>query len=183
MILRDFHTVKEDRLHWQQPKFGADHYQLLVGDHQLAEIYWTKMFSDQATARTSRASWNFARLGFFRSGIRAEDAATGIETARIELNWWDSGEITCAGGRKFTWQKLGFWGDRWVFTAEGGGKLFDFWFGMHWFKRTGDVLLSPGAGEEPELPLLICLGWYMATCDAQDAAGAVAAGGSVAAIL
>jgi len=182
-MLRDFDFITGDRLIWQQPKFGVDYFQLRVGSEHLAEISWTEWFSDRATARTSKAGWIFDRLGFFRRSIQVIEDATGVEVARIELNWWESGQISCASGAEFAWQKTGFWGDTWVLSRKNGPKLFEFWFGMHWFKRAGEVVLASGARLVPELPLLVCLGWYLATCDAQDASGAIAAGGSVAAVI
>jgi hypothetical protein len=140
---------------WKQPKFLVDHFQLFAGDDFLAELYWTKWFSDRAFAHCPQGNWYFDRVGFFRRRVVAMEADSGDEIVR--------------------WYRTGAWGDTWVMADKDGDTLFVIRFGTHWFRHQAYVTLRKSAKEIADLALLLCFAMYLGFCNIQDIAGAVAA--------
>lgn len=160
---------------WKQPKFLVDHFQLFAGDDFLAELYWTKWFSDRAFARCPQGNWFFDRVGFFRRRVVAMEADSGDEIASLELGWLNEGQVRLVNGEIFQWYRTGAWGDTWVMANEDGGTLFVIRFGTHWFKHQANVALRKSAKKRPDLVLLLCFAMYLGFCNIQDTAGVVAA--------
>ncbi|HEY71060.1 MAG TPA: hypothetical protein G4O08_10805 [Anaerolineae bacterium] len=164
-------------LMWKQVRFGADHFQLLAGEDCVGELYWTKWFSDLAVAQCAHGTWHMDRPDFFADRVIVTDPATEQRVAIFVKGCFGDGPLTMRDGREYEWARTKTFRNYWALFNEGGEVIFEIRAGMRWFKHEADVVLHAAASKEPDLPLLLLLGWYLVFMAIQDSAavGAVVA--------
>lgn len=173
--MKSLESLDQRTLLWRQPKWAAERYELRAADGLLAELYWTKWFSDQAVAECSQGSWILDRPGCFRDRAVAIDARSGEQAASFAFDWLKDGDLTLADGRTFHWYRTKSFSNAWALVEKDGGVVLEIQIGMRWFKQEALVRLWPGVQKIPGLGLLLCLSLYLGLCIMQDAAGVVAA--------
>jgi hypothetical protein len=167
-------TLTGNELLWKQPKFGADHFELVQGEVPFAELTWTRLLSDAAVGRAAGGWWTFDRLGCLRARVVATVAGSEGVAASFEFDWLKNGTLRLANGRTFEWYRTKTLVSAWALAEAGGKAHFEIQHGFHWFSQRAWVTLHFPAGD-PDLPLLLCLAMYLVYCINQDMAGAVAA--------
>ncbi len=167
---------------WRQPKFGVDHYQLLDGEKLIGELYWTRWLSDRAIAHCRQTAWEFDRVGCLRQHVVAMDSRTEVQAASFEIGWLYEGDIRVANGRVYRWHSTKAFRNAWAVVDEKDELVYEIEIGTRWFKHEASVFLAVD-NLYPDLDLLVCLGLYLGICTMQDAAAAVAATASVAAVM
>lgn len=180
--MKDQQSTSTRTLIWKQPKFGVDHYELRAGEKLIGELYWTKWFSDRAIARCRSGEWKFDRVGCLRQRVLAIDSRTGKQAASFEIGWFYEGDIHLANGRIYQWYRTKAFSSAWAIVDEQDKLVYEIQIGNRWFKYEASVSLAVNI-RYPELDLLICLGLYLGICTMQDAAAAVAATASTAAVM
>lgn len=160
---------------WKQPKFGVDHYELFAGENLYAELYWTKWFSDRATAICSGKQWMFDRVGFFRSKVIAVNRDGETTAAQFEFDWTKGGVIRLAKGLPFRWHRTKALRNTWALEDMNEQVLFEMELGMRWFKYQAWVDLHTLPRDMVDLDLLLPLCLYLAICAMQDTAAVTAA--------
>lgn len=156
-------------LTWVHPNTAQREYALRAGDDTLATLTWEKGHGSLATARTANAECTFKRIGFFQPHITARLKNTNSDVARFELGAGGGGVIHLANGHIFRWAS-NLWRSEWAWVNAAGvhGIRFRRDFAMD--KIEGTVELIPKALPDREVPLLVCLGWYIVILLAEDAA-------------
>jgi hypothetical protein len=138
-------------------------------------MYWTKWFSDLAVGEIADGIWELDRPGFFRDRVVVCERQTGIEIAAFEKGWLGEGTLFLTGSRSMQWYRTKAFCNHWALSYEDDEMILEIREGMRWFKHEADVVLYPGAEREPDLPLLILIGWYLVFMSIQDSAVVVAA--------
>lgn len=167
---------------WKQPKFGLDHYELREGEKLIGELYWTKLLSDRAIAVCRQGSWEMDRVGCLRQRVVVIDGPSGVRAASFEFGWLGDGDISLANGRVYRWYRTKAFRSAWAIVDEQDRLVYEIQIGKCWFKHEAGVSLAV-SWRYPQLDLLVCLGLYLGICAMQDAAAAVAATASVAAVM
>jgi hypothetical protein len=180
--MKNKQPVRPRVLIWKQPKFGVDHFELWDGERLIGELYWTKWLSDHAVARCGQGAWNLDRVGCLRQRVVAFESQTGMRVASFEFGWLNEGGIHMANGRIYQWYRTKAFSSAWAIVDETDKLVYEIQIGTRWFKYEASVHLAVDKLTR-ELALLICLGLYLGVCTMQDAAAAVAATASVAAVM
>ena len=154
--MKSINTLTENELLWNQPRFGADHFELYRDDGLFAGIYWTKLLSDAAIDRVANRWWTFDRLGWLRDKVVATVADTEQVVASFEFDWLKNGTLQLANGRTFEWYRTKTLSNAWALVENGQRAFFEIEHGFHWFKQRAWVTLHFPA-DDPDLPLLLCL--------------------------
>jgi hypothetical protein len=164
-------------LKWTQPSTWKRVYLLAAGGEQAGRLEFQGMFGTLAQAETGDGGWTFKRVGFWqqRASIRAR--GSDQELAVFQNNTWQNGgtlEFAAGGSFRAT---TNFWNTKFQFEDEDGEMLVHFDYGGM-FHLSADVTVAPAARALPELPVLICFGWYLAVMLHADSAAAATAASS-----
>lgn len=181
-VMKNIRSVKQRMLIWKQPKFAVDHYELRAGEELIGELYWTKWLSDRAVACCGQGVWELDRVGCLRQQVVAFDSRSRMRVASFEFGWLNEGDILMANGRVYQWYRTKTFNSAWAIVDENDELVYEIQIGTRWFKYEASVSLAVD-NFNSELALLICLGMYLGICTMQDAAAAVAATASVAAVM
>jgi hypothetical protein len=161
-------------LKWTQPSTWKRSYLLGSGAEQVGRLEFTGMFGTLAKAETGDGCWTFKRVGFWQQRASIRACESDQELAAFRNNTWkDGGTLEFAGGRSFR-ATTNFWNTKFQFENADGAMLVHFDYGGM-FHLSADVVVAPAAATLPELPVLICLGWYLAVMLQGDSAAATAA--------
>jgi hypothetical protein len=119
-------------------------------------------------------------VGFFTARVTIRSPGSDADLAVFKPSWGYGGTLE-APGRAYAWRKLDFWGNKWGFFWPEGTALLRFGYAGGrgtLFKLEGAVEVSPGSvSTNPDMPLLVTLGWYIMVLmhDDNAAVAAVAA--------
>ena len=161
-------------LKWTQPSSFRMEYQLLAGDDLLASLNFRSSFGTLATGETASGCWTFKRVGFWQTHLTVRDCGVDQDLAVFKNNTWSGGgTLEFNDGRSFR-ATTNFWQTRLEFKNEKDETLLQF-HSHGFFHFSAAVDIAPAAAQLPELPLLICLGWYLIVMMQQDSAAGVAA--------
>jgi len=133
----------------------------LVGQGDLfAQIEWQSSFKASAIATTDGNRWRFRLEGFvFRQWITIETAdsnqAVGLFQAQPSFN----GTLELPSGRMYTWES-NFWLTKWLWSDAEGRELVRVDRNLS-LKTEGAVAITGDGMDNPDLTLMITLGWYL----------------------
>ena len=167
-------TLTGNELVWKQTRFGADSFSLFQDDRLYAEVYWPRMLSDAAVAKTSGRWWTFRRIGFLGNRVVATIARTRHIAAACSIDAFRDGAVRLASGRALNWYRTGLFTGAWALAESGGSGHLEITHGYHWFKQRAWIRLAFPA-HDPDLPLLLCLSMYLVDCVHRDEAAIIAA--------
>jgi hypothetical protein len=158
---------------WQQPKLLRASYELVDGSETVASLHQQREGCSLATAETADGAWTFKRVGFFHPRVTVRVAGAEREIAQLVLRTWrDGGTLSLPGGRRLQ-ASSNLWQTRHAFSTEAGEELIRYQRRLL-LKMASDVQILPAAAALPELPWLVCLGWYLAVMmEADSGVGAV----------
>jgi len=164
-------------LKWTQPSTWKRTYLLASGGEQVGRLEFQGMFGTLAQAETGDGLWTFKRVGFWQQRASIRAGGSDQEVAAFQNNTWQNGgTLEFPGGRSFR-ATTNFWNTKFQFEDADGSMLVHFDYGGM-FHLSADVAVAPAARALPELPVLICFGWYLAVMLHADSTAAVAAASS-----
>ena len=144
--VRGIAEVADQELVWIQPAARKREHELRAGDELVATLR-------------------------FQRGTLADAEA---DIAAFHPRWTGGGSLEVADGNALKLASANFWQSEWV-RLDKDQPVVRF-KGRHGIvKAKGAVEVQAGAGERPDLPLLILLGWYLILLHADDAAAATSA--------
>ncbi len=159
---------------WEKPGFWKREFYLKDGEAVLASLKWLKGTGTLAQGETAGEAWTFRRGGAFKTYLSVGQPGREAELGRVERKWNGQATLNLAGGPSFFWQKNKEWRGSWGFYDTTGRLLFSQKVSHGFGKQKGRVRLEPGAGELPEIKLLVLLGLYIEWLKYEEAAAAAA---------
>ena len=151
-------------LKWKRVKWWQREFELRSGDVVLAKLY-RQRGTPGVIGEAIDGQWSFRRRSFWNRDIVVIELATQTEIAVAKGGRKKS--VTFADGRLFTFKKTSTWRHQWVWLDNVETPLVQFQSNKH-------VILEPAALSQPELSLLVILGWHLIVLQ-QDAEAATAA--------
>ncbi len=148
-----------DGLRWTRT--GEPHsYQLKSGTDPVASLHWEGAVESHAAAEAEGAHWTLKRSGFLATVVTVRDTATGEELASLHVHLGSS-LLQVVGGATYRWTRTGFWVPAWEFQDTGGQELVDIEPVREGARLDGGLVgVSPAGRTDPNLLLLLVLGWY-----------------------
>ena len=144
--VRGIAEVAEQELLWIQPAARKREHELRAGDDLVAT------------------------LRFQRGTLAGSEA----DIVAFHPRWTGVGSLEVADGNALKLASANFWQSEWVWLDKDHPVVR--FKGRHGIgKAKGAVEVQAGAGERPDLSLLILLGWYLILLHADDAAAATSA--------
>jgi len=148
-----------DGLRWTRSD-GPHSYQLRSGSDPLATLRWEKPLETEASAEGEGARWTLKRSGFLTPVVTVRDAATDTDLAILHVHLRNS-LLQVTGGAAYRWTRTGFWIPAWEFQDARGKELVDFEPVRAESRLEGGLVgVSPEGRADPNLLLLLVLGWY-----------------------
>ena len=170
--MRSIREAGDQGLQWSSISLWQHRFALHAAGDVVARLRWEKTFGSLAVAETAEGSWTFKRRGFLRPSVTIRVPGADEDLATLSVHFRGEGSLLAPDGRVYQWTKASFWRSSWTWTDAGGQPLVHFEPVL--LKRSAAVKLEPAALPLHDLPLLVCLGWYLMVLMADDA-GAVAA--------
>ena len=148
-----------DNLRWTRT--GEPHtYQLQSGEDVVASLHWERPVETHATAQAEGVHWALRRRGFLSPSVAVQDADAGKEVALLHIHL-NSSLLQIAGGATYRWSRTGFWVPAWEFQDPAGQELIDIEPVREGSRLDGGLVeVSPKGKTDPNLLLLLVLGWY-----------------------
>jgi hypothetical protein len=156
-------------LHWVSLGRGQGVYELRAGDEVVGTLRRVKLPGSLCVLDTADGTWTCKRSSRLAAAVTVRVAGEETNYAVFTHHWPTTGTLDLGNGRKFRWhaahrrQRFWKWTDasnRWVvrLTQEGESPA-----------PVARVDLAPGAGDLPDISLLITLGWYVALLELESA--------------
>lgn len=158
---------------WQGVTGGRRAWALTSEAGEVARVSWPKMLSSLAVAESLAGAWTFKATGFTGRRISVRRREWDHNIAVMERGWGWQGRLEFVG-RRFRWKRQNFWATRWAWEADDGAVLTSFRVQTSLRSRCEVTPTRDGYRFE-ELPILLCLGWYLIVLQRQQSA--VAASG------
>lgn len=175
-------TEYTQNLEWTQPKAMERLFELRSGERVLASLEFQSSFGSLAVAACGEERWTFKRVGFFRPRVTIRREGEQKDLAVYRPKWTSSeGTLEFFGGQTYVFQTANFWATRYVLASADGQVLVSYQSGLEEnhlkdiFKSQARVEIDPAAANLPELPLLVCAGWYLIILHKDDSAAATVA--------
>jgi len=175
--LAPFASVDATELRWVRTE-GHHEFELKAGDTAVARLHWRSASGSFATATTARGALTIKRAGFLNPKILVREAGTERTVGILHVHWSVS-SLELKGGRTYRWMRKSFWVPTWEFDDANGQNLLRIEPAREGSHLVGGLLtLAPAALANPDLEMLLLLGWYfvvLAFFEDEIAAGASAA--------
>jgi hypothetical protein len=135
-------------------------YQLKSGEDPVATLHWDKPAETLAVAQADGVEWTLKRTGFLGPVVTVHDSAAGKDLASLHVHL-SASLLQVAGGGTYRWIRTGFWIPAWEFQDTTGKELVDFEPVREEARLEGGLVgVSPTGRKDPNLLLLLVLGWY-----------------------
>jgi hypothetical protein len=157
--MKSLSTADLDSLRWTRSG-GPHSYQLQSGTDPVATLHWEGSVETLATAEAEGAHWTLRRSGFLAPLVHVRQAESGKDLAVLHVHL-NSSLLQVAGGATYRWTRTGFWVPAWEFQDAAGKELVDFEPVRQETRLEGGLLeVTPEGRSDPNLLLLLVLGWY-----------------------
>lgn len=135
-------------------------YQLKSGTDPVATLHWEKPVETQATATAEGAVWTLKRSGFLYPAVTVRDTTNDTDLGVLHVHLKNS-LLQVPGGAIYRWVRTGFWVPAWEFQDAAGKEIVDFEPVRAEVRLEGGLVgVSPEGRADPNLLLLLVLGWY-----------------------
>lgn len=157
-------------LKWLQPNILKMEYELRAGKDLVASLRFRSAFGTLAAAESADGCWTFKRMGFFQSRVTVRACGSERDLAVFKNNTWKGGgTLELADGRTFL-VNTNFWQSAYEFRDSAEQPLVRFKTDWGLMQQSAEVEILPAAGQLPELPWMVLLGWYLAVMLNNDSA-------------
>jgi len=136
---------------WNDELLGTD-------GETYATLVWKGVLMGKAIGSCAKGDLQFKWAGFVRRHVPIVEMSSGNEIGVLRLGIFDSGWLQMENGRRYQFKHLSLRG-RWSFFDELGEKQCTLAF-RSWVRRGGDAIIAVNATLNPDLPILLLLGWY-----------------------
>ena len=144
---------------WVQASRRARTFELRSGEDVVGTLHVPRGFF--ADAEMAGNHWTFERQGFWHSRVTVRIAGSDAEVALFLARWTGGGSLELPRGRKLRFSSVNLLRSEWVWQESTEAPLVRF-KGPHGLLRArAQVDISPNAVGDPDMPLLLLLGWYL----------------------
>jgi hypothetical protein len=158
MAISPLSAVDRSTLRWLRERERPDAFSLRAGEATVATLEWTQHGNSLATLRSADGEWTLKRGGFLNPHVMLRSATGVVARLTVHLNHH---QIDVQGGRSYRLHRAGMLIPAWKVSSPNGTELLHVEparEGRH--LSAGAVLVSPAAGDLPDLLLLVALSWY-----------------------
>jgi hypothetical protein len=181
-MLQKIKYAVDQELHWVQPKAMERRFDLMGVAQRFATLEFPNAFGSLASAWTDDGLWTYKRVGFFATRVTVRAEGSENDLAVYQPKWTGmQGTLMFAGGQTYLWNTVNFWGTRFQFSDANGQPVIAFQTGVgegkfsDIFKTQARVEVDPAALGNPDLPVLVTLGFYLIILQHEDSAAAASA--------
>jgi hypothetical protein len=167
--VRSISETADQELLWTQPAAFQREHELRAGDDVVATLRFQR--GSLADAEAAGAHWTFKRQGFWQPRVTVRAAGSDVDLAVFHPRWVGGGTLEFPDGRALRLSSANFWQSEWLW--QDAEKPLIRFKGRHGFiKANGAVEIQPEAIANPDLAMLVLLGWYLILLHAEDSAAA-----------
>lgn len=169
--MRTLAEVAFQELVWVQPARLQQAFELNASDDVVATLRFER--ASLASGETAEQKWTFKREGFWHPHVTIRVPDSDDNVAVFKPAWTGGGSLELPQGRLLRFGAANFWHSQWDWSdVASQAALVHFKSHAGLMKREGQVDIETEALTDPELPLLVVLGWYLLILFARDSAAA-----------
>lgn len=150
---------------WAQPKATRREYELRTGNDLIATLRFQR--GSLADATFGASHWTFKRAGFWQPRVTVRASGSDQDIALFRPRWTGGGHLEFPDGRSLQLNSANFWQSRWVWQDK-DHELINIRAHHGLLKAGGTVEVLPASTSDPNLALLVLLGWYLILLYAED---------------
>lgn len=166
-------------LEWKQSGAFSRTFELLEQGRRRGSLSFTKAFGTLAEGEIDGSWYTFKRVGFLRPQVTIWRKPYEEDIGRVSMGLGSRGSLELSDGARYNFQRQSLWKNVWGFSNEHGDALMTIRMDLALLHHNGQVVIEPSGREDPHMPLLVLLGWYMAVLiEEENAAAAGAAAGA-----
>ena len=159
LSMKPIQDFKGNEMRWYSTGLARWNNELLGTDGETyATLVWKGVLMNKAIGSCAKGDYQFKWAGFVRRHVPIVEMSTGKEIGKLSLGLFDSGWLQMENGRRYQFKQIG-WKSRWSFFDDLGEKQCTLAF-RSWASRGGDAIIAVNATLNPDLPILLLLGWY-----------------------
>ena len=157
--MRSISEVVSQALVWVQPSLFQRTYELQASDDVVARLQLEgRSF---ATGETAWQKWTFERAGFWRPRVTIQIRDSG-KTVVPKPAFGGASLLDLANGRQVRFGAANFWRSRWRWSdTVSEAPIMEFKVNQGGMRMGGRLEIEMAMLDDPELPLLAVLGWYL----------------------
>ena len=167
--MKELAELVGQELVWSQPKATKRDYELRAGDDVIATLRFQR--GSLADAASGASHWTFKRAGFWQPRVTVRLAGAVEDMAVFRPRWTGGGHLEFPDGRSLQLNSANFWQSRWVWQDK-DNELINIKAHHGLLKAGGTVEILPASASDPNLALLVLLGWYLILLYAEDSSAA-----------
>jgi hypothetical protein len=158
-MMKPIQDFKGNEMRWYTTGFARSNNELMGTDGETyATLVWKGILMSKAVGSCAKGDYEFKWAGFLRRHVPIVEISSGNKIGELRLGLFDSGWLQMENGRRFQFKQLG-WKQRWSFFDDLGEKQCTLAF-HSWVSRGGDAIIAVNATLNPDLPILLLVGWY-----------------------
>jgi hypothetical protein len=165
--------VAGQELVWVQPARLRQDFELRASNDVVATLRFER--ATLASGETAENRWTFKREGFWHPQVTVRVRDSDANAAVFIPAWTGGGTLELPQGRLLRFGAANFWRSQFGWSDSAGKPLVHFKSHQGLLKMEGQVDIETGALADPELPLLVVLGWYLLVLSASDSSAAAGA--------
>ncbi len=168
--MRTIGEVAYQELVWAQPARLQRAYELRASEDVVATLRFEG--ASLASGVTAWKRWTFKREGFWHPRVTIRGSDSGDNVSVFKAAWTGGGALDLPQGRLLRFAATNFLRSQWDWADTEAGPLVHFKRQAGLMKMEGQVEIETKAVTDPELPLLLVLGWYLVILSTRNAAAA-----------
>ncbi len=175
--MKSIKDTGKTKLSWIQRKALKRHFALCDGEETIGTLEWKSDSGSLVTGSVAEGTWAFKRTGVFKFVVSIREAEQGNEIAIFKPDWRGQGLLEFPDGPTYKWMQKSWIKNAWDLTTQDDKTLLTVrqMQGLKSIlKEEGEIELAPEILEDPNMPLLVLLGWYLTLLHAYDSATAAA---------
>ena len=145
---------------WVRSRMTRREYNILANGELVGALRWPSLWSSLAMVETAGKRWTFQRFGLLRRKMCVRADGQSTDEAVFLSGWWGRGILELGAGRRYRWQRQGFWHPWWMFLDEQDIPVVQCRSQLALFRGGGRIEIAPSLLQHPDVPLLVLLGVY-----------------------
>jgi hypothetical protein len=158
----NWEIARGQTLRWVQTKVLGSDYQLYSQKHVLGSLrYIETRFLRQGIAKTTEGEWHFKYTRFSLPKVTIQRKNDLVAQAVMETNWGWYGTLIFPDNVRFLWKPKDEAENEYCFLNLSGHELVSFYPRYSFLKLEAEVEIHPTALQNPRIPLLTVIGWFL----------------------
>lgn len=171
--MKSFHISSPTELTVQVKKHGwlKRSYHFLSREDVIAELHYSKSYSNHATARLEGVEFEISRRGFWKQYIAIRSASRDQYNMKVDLNWRGGMKIIDVDRNQYLFKQTNIWRSKWGWINNRTERLLVEMRSRHFSGKNRGIITIKDP-EMKDLLFWIIVSWFVILCSESDGSAA-----------